>query len=196
MKLMQPDLNQDLGDGMHMRVLVAEDAALLAEATSRESAPSLWGPRPAGPYSLDDGHAALSAWDPAAGGQFSAGILHGRRLLGAVGLMPDRPGSVDLAYWIRPEQRGRGIASRAVQATTLWTHRSLAIARIWLEIHPGNEASLRVAQRAGYHLKRRLPRHCRDWSCEDAEHDSWHDCLIWVHVTGQAPGAGRDGWQK
>ena len=55
--------------------------------------------------------------------------------------MPDRPGSIELAYWIRPEQRGWGIASRAVPAATLWTHRSLAIARIWLEIHPGNEPS-------------------------------------------------------
>jgi len=176
-----------------MRALVTEDAALLAEATSRESAPSLWGPRPAGPYSLHDGQAALSAWDPAAGGQLSIGILQGHQLLGAVGLMPDRPGSVELAYWIRPEQRGRGIASRATRATTLWTHRSLAIPRVWLEIEPGNEPSLRVAQRAGYHFEQRLSEHCRDWSSEDAEHDSWHDCLIWAHVRDRAPGADRDG---
>src|SRR6266496_727232 len=153
MKLMQRDLNLNLGKGLHMRTLVADDAALLAEATSGESAPSLWGPRPAGPYSLHDGHAALSAWDPAAGGQFSIGILHGRVLLGAVGLMPDRPGSAELAYWMRPEQRGRGIASRAVRATALRAHRSLGIARIWLELRPGNEPSLRVAQRAGYRFE-------------------------------------------
>ncbi|HYU04674.1 MAG TPA: GNAT family protein [Jatrophihabitantaceae bacterium] len=189
MKVMQRDLNLDLGKGLHMRTLVADDAALLAESTSEESAPSLWGPRPAGPYSLHDGQAALSAWDPAAGGQFSIGILHGQQLLGAVGLMPDRPGSIELAYWIRPEQRRRGIAAQAVHATTLWTHRSLAIPRIWLEIEPGNEPSLRLAQRAGYHFEERLSEHCRDWSSEDAEHDSWHDCLIWAHVRDQAIGA-------
>lgn len=181
------DLDLDLGDDLHMRVLVKDDAALLAEATSGESAPSLWGPRPAGPYSLHDAQAALSAWDPGAGGQFSIGILHGRRLLGAVGLMPDRPGSIELAYWIRPEDRGRGIASRAVHATTQWVHRNLAIPRIWLEIHPGNEPSLRLAQHAGYHFEQRLYQHCRDWSCEDADHDSWHDCLIWAHVSEQIP---------
>ena len=103
----------------------------------------------AGPYSLRDAQAALSAWDPAAGGQFSIGILRGRQLLGAVGLMPDRPGSAELAYWVRPGQRGRGIAAQAVRATTPWAHRSLGIPRIWLEINPGNEPSLRVAQRAG-----------------------------------------------
>jgi RimJ/RimL family protein N-acetyltransferase len=187
---MWPDLNLDLGHGLYMRILVTDDAALLAEATSGESAPSLWGPRPAGPYSLRDARAALSAWDPAAGSQFSIGILHGQQLLGAIGLMPDRQGSTELAYWIRPEQRGLGIASRAVQAATLWTHRSLAIPRIWLEIDPGNEPSLRVARRAGYHFEQRLSRHCREWSCGDAEHDSWHDCLIWAHESDRAPGGG------
>jgi RimJ/RimL family protein N-acetyltransferase len=192
MKLMQPDPNLDLGDGLHMRTLLTDDAALLAEATSGEPARSLWGPRPVGPYSLHDAQTALSAWDAAAGGQFSIAILHGRRLLGAVGLMPDRPGSIELAYWIRPGQRGRGIASRAVHAATLWAHRSLATPRIWLEINPGNEPSLRVAQRAGYTFEQRLPQHCRNWSREDAEHDSWHDCLIWTHVSDQASGASHD----
>lgn len=181
MNHMKPDLNLEIGNGLHMRALAAEDAALLMEATSGESEPALWGPRPAGPYSLRDGQAALSAWDRAAGGQFSIGVLRGKQLVGAVGLMPDQPGSAELAYWIRPEQRGKGIASRAVPAATLWAHRDLAIARIWLEIRPGNEPSLRVAQRSGYHFEQRLSRHCRDWASEDAEHDSWHDCLIWAH---------------
>ena len=178
---MQPEESLDLGHGLHMRVLVTDDAALLAEATSEEQDPALWGPRPAGPYSLRDAQAALSAWDPAAGGQFSIGILRGRQLLGAVGLMPDRPGSAELAYWVRPAQRGRGIAAQAVLATTPWAHRSLGIPRIWLEIQPANEPSLRVARRAGYRFEQRLPRHCRDWADEDAEQDSWHDCLTWAH---------------
>jgi RimJ/RimL family protein N-acetyltransferase len=75
-----------------------------------------------------------------------------------------------------------GIASQAVRAATLWTHRSLAINRIWLEINPSNTPSIRVAQRAGYQLEQRIPRHCRDWAREDPEQDSRHDCLIWAHV--------------
>src|SRR5260370_40368416 len=160
MKLMRPDLNLDLSHGLHMRTLRKEDAALLAEATSREPAPSLWCPRPAGPYPLYDAQSALSAWDPAAGGQFSIGVLRGGRLLGAVGLMPDRPGSTELAYWIRPEQRGRGIGSRAVHAATLWTHHRLAIPRIWLEIPPGNAPSPPGARRARHPLAQRNPHPC------------------------------------
>jgi hypothetical protein len=77
----------------------------------------------------------------------------------------------------------RGIlAARRRPCTTLRAHRSLGIARTWLEIQPGNKPSLRVAQRAGYRFEQRLPRHCRDWAEEDADKDSWHDCLIWAHV--------------
>ena len=165
-----------------MRVLAAAAAALLVEATAAESAPALWGPRPAGPYTAADARAALAAWDPDAGGQLSLGMLGGRRLLGAVGLMPDGPGSAELAYWVRPEERGRGIAALGVRAATSWAQSSLGISRLWLEIEPGNAASLRVAERAGYRFERRLPRHCRSWLTDDAEHDSWHDCLIWAVV--------------
>jgi RimJ/RimL family protein N-acetyltransferase len=185
---MEPvDADLDLGGGLRLRALAAADAAMLAEATSEEPGRSLWGAYPAGPYSLRDARAALAAWDPAAGGQFSLGILRGGRLLGAVGLMPDRPGSVELAYWVRPAERRRGLAARAVLAVTPWAHRNLA-ARIWLEIEPGNEPSLRLARRTGYRFEQRIPRHCRDWIDEDAERDSWHDCLIWVHEAGSPPG--------
>ncbi|MEU3854062.1 GNAT family protein [Streptomyces sp. NPDC029554] len=175
------DLDLSLGDGLHARILSVDDAALLVEATGRETARSLWAARPAGPYALYDAQAALSLWDPAAEGQFSLGILREGRLLGAIGLMPDGPGSIELAYWIRPEERRRGIASRAVHATTSWAHDALGAAKIWLEINPGNEPSLHLAQRAGYHFEQRLPRHCRDWASENVQYDSWHDCLIWTH---------------
>ena len=181
------DLNLRLGDGLYARVLAADDAVLLVEATSRETARSLWAGRPAGPYALHDARAALSLWDPAAQGQFSVGILREERLLGAVGLMPDRPASIELAYWTRPEQRGQGIASRAVQAITLQAHHALGASRVWLEINPRNQPSLRLAQRLGYHFEQRLPRHCRNWTSEDAQHDSWHDCLIWTHHSQQTP---------
>ena len=58
------------------------------------------------------------------------------------------------------------------------------------DAEPGNEPSLRLARHAGYRFEQRLHRHCRDWSCEDAEHDSWHDCLIWTHVSDRTPHAG------
>jgi RimJ/RimL family protein N-acetyltransferase len=179
-------------DGLRLRPLSDRDAPLLVEATRQESGRSLWGPHPVGPYAPSDARSALRAWDPGAGQQRSYGLLRGARLIGALGLMPDGPGSAELAYWVRPEERGHGIAARAVRSFTGWAHDNLGIARLWLEINPENAPSLRVAQRSGYLLEQRLPRHCRSWTDEDPEHDTWHDCLVWIHIArpDQRPGSG------
>jgi RimJ/RimL family protein N-acetyltransferase len=173
----------DMGD-LRLRTLNTQDAALLVEATRAESARALWGPRPAGPYSLEDARSALRAWDPHQGRQLSFGVLDGLRLVAALGLMLDGPhsDSAELAYWVRPEARRRGIALRSVQHITAWAHATAGFSRIWLEIDPDNTPSLRLAERAGYRLEQRLPRHCRAWRSDDPEHDTWHDCLIWVHT--------------
>lgn len=171
----------DLGD-LRLRTLVQEDVPLLVEATRHEQARALWGPRPAGPYSLEDAKTALQQWDPAGGKQVSYGVLEAERLVAAVGLMLQGPHSAELAYWVRPEERRRGIGLRSVHALTAWAHRDAGLARLWLEIEPGNTASLELARRAGYQLERRLARHCRSWLAEDPDRDHWHDCLIFAHT--------------
>lgn len=173
-------LRLDLGGGLVVRTLAPDDGGMLVEATRGEVAPALWGPRPAGPYTMGDATAALRAWDPCAGGQVSFGVLADDRLLAALGLMPDDPGSAELAYWTSPEARGRGIAASALGALTGWAHRHAGLRRLWLEIDPGNAASLAVARRAGYRFDRSLPRHCRAWADEDPARDRRHDCLIWA----------------
>ncbi|WP_412515512.1 GNAT family N-acetyltransferase [Actinomadura madurae] len=172
----------DLGRGLRLRTLTRHDVALVVEATGTETARSLWGPHPAGPYTPRDAHAALDDWDPAAGNQASYGLLMHDRLLGALGLMIDGPRSAELAYWVRPENRRRGLALRGVGALTRWAYDDLGLDRIWLEIEPGNTPSLRLADRAGYRYERRLPRHCRAWKATDPDRDTWHDCMIWGHV--------------
>ncbi|MEV5569722.1 GNAT family N-acetyltransferase [Spirillospora sp. NPDC052269] len=167
-------------DGLRLRTLDGPDVALLVEATSGEPGRSLWGPH-LGPYSPSDAEAALADWAPAKEGQFSLGVIRNGRLLGAIGLIPDRPGSIELAYWLQPEERGKGIASHAARAATRWAHDVLAVPRIWLEIEPGNEPSQRLAQRIGFEFDQLIPKHCRTWTHPDAEHDTWHDCLIWTH---------------
>lgn len=169
-------------DELQVRTLVPDDAPLVVEATRVERAPALWGPRPGGPYSLDYALAALRDWNPEASGQASYGVLEHGRLVGALGLMPDGPSSAELAYWLRPQVRGRGIAWRSVAALTAWAHGGVPLRRIWLEIDPEHVASRRVAERAGYSYEQRLARHCRSWKSNDPASDSWHDCDIWVHL--------------
>lgn len=171
----------ELADGdLLLRTLTSQDAPLVVAATAGETSPAFWGPRPAGPYTLEQAVAALADWSPGSD-RVSYGLLRGDRLLAVVGLMRDGRDSAELAYWVRPEERGKGLASRALRLLTGWAHES-GLARLWLEIRPDNAASLRVAERSGYRFQERLPDHCRSWVHDDAARDERHDCLIWVHT--------------
>ncbi|MBF8189788.1 GNAT family N-acetyltransferase [Nonomuraea sp. K274] len=52
-------------------------------------------------------------------------------------------------YWIAPDARGRGYATRAVILLTRWLF-DMGAARVFLTIVAGNEASVAVARRAGF----------------------------------------------
>jgi RimJ/RimL family protein N-acetyltransferase len=155
-----------LGD-LTVRTLTVRDAELLVEATRNEPGMAVWGPHPVGPYTPEDAISALRAWDDA--GQTSFGVMAGDRLAGALGLMPDQPGSAELAYWVRPEDRGRRIAGHALRALADWALAEGGFERVWLEINPDNAASLKVAERAGFTFEERVANHCPP-----------HDCLIWA----------------
>ena len=53
-------------------------------------------------------------------------------------------------YWLAPSARGRGVATRALRLVTDWTLETAGIIRLDLYTHPDNDASGRVAERAGY----------------------------------------------
>jgi len=56
----------------------------------------------------------------------------------------------EIGYVTAPAARGRGVAGRAIDLVSHWAIRDLGLARIEAWIDVGNEASLRVAERAGY----------------------------------------------
>ena len=55
-----------------------------------------------------------------------------------------------IGYWLLPEARGRGLATRAVQLISDWAIEDLGIRRLRLYTEPGNERSQRVAERSGF----------------------------------------------
>jgi len=57
--------------------------------------------------------------------------------------------SAALGYWLAPDARGRGLASRAAQLLCDWGFAQLGLGRIELAILPENDASQRVAARLG-----------------------------------------------
>ncbi len=59
-------------------------------------------------------------------------------------------GNVQLGYWVKREARGRGVATRALRLLTDWALASLGAVRVQLHTEPGNRASQRVAEKAGF----------------------------------------------
>lgn len=66
---------------------------------------------------------------------------------------PGDPGMAEVGYWLRREARGRGAATRAVRLIAAWAFGELGIGRLSLTAMPQNEASQRVARRAGFTLE-------------------------------------------
>lgn len=65
-----------------------------------------------------------------------------------VNLAGSRGGSV--GFWLLPEARGRGLATRSVRLISRWALRELGLARLSLFTEPSNEKSQRVAERTGF----------------------------------------------
>ncbi|MDX6347325.1 MAG: hypothetical protein QOF84_2115 [Streptomyces sp.] len=85
----------------------------------------------------------------------SFAVTEGGTVIGQVGL-----GMIDftmrnarVGYWVLPEGRGRGIASRALEGATRWAFRDLGLHRLELGHAIGNDASCGVARRCAYALE-------------------------------------------
>lgn len=89
-----------------------------------------------------------------AGRELALAIVSARdgRLLGSVGLskvsFTEMTGEV--GYWVCRQERGRGAGTRAVRLLSAWALRELGLERLELLANPENEASQRLARRAGY----------------------------------------------
>jgi RimJ/RimL family protein N-acetyltransferase len=113
---------------------------------------------PAMPYPYSQAHArafvqhAPQAWSDGSSAAFVIARAPGGEGLGMVGVhFPAAdPGLAEVGYWLRREARGRGAATIAVRLVSGWAFGPLGIERLSLMTAPQNEASQRVAQRAGF----------------------------------------------
>ena len=86
--------------------------------------------------------------------RFAVVDAHDDHRLGQVGLnFNPRHVSAEAHYWVVASERGRGVASRALSLLIDWGF-SKGIERVFLVIHPENEASNRLAATLGFHTRR------------------------------------------
>jgi RimJ/RimL family protein N-acetyltransferase len=95
-----------------------------------------------------------------------------------------------VAYWLAPEARGRGLATRSVRLLTPWAFDTFAeLVRIELWSIVGNEASDAVARRAGFVeegvLRSRLPLR-----------DEYRDVRCFSFVRGDRPMLGDESAER
>lgn len=85
----------------------------------------------------------------------------------------------DTFYWIDPSHRRQGIASEALMLITDWVFAEHDVVRAQLVTHPDNEASQRVAIRAGYQREGTL----RAW---EPVKDSQPDVVMWSRLASDS----------
>lgn len=95
---------------------------------------------------------------------------------GAIGLVARHEWNAEIGYWMAPAFRGRGLTGRALELISAWGE-DVGFARLQLTIFPGNEASERVARKAGY-VKEGLLRNYAN------QRGAIKDATIWSRVRG------------
>jgi len=109
------------------------------------------------PSPYDESHArtwieqTLRDWDDRAHAAFAV-TDGGGEVVGAMGLRLHRQYSVNasIGYWVAREARGRGVATIALRLLARWALEEARLPRLELVTDPGNAASQKVAERAGF----------------------------------------------
>ncbi|MBI3744961.1 MAG: GNAT family N-acetyltransferase [Chloroflexi bacterium] len=109
------------------------------------------------PYTLDDARwfVASCAEESITGPSAHFAIVDPATdlLLGAIsrhGPRAETPHRAAIGYWLAPEARGRGVATRAVRLLVDWSFATSTTVRMELYTDVENERSGRVARRAGF----------------------------------------------
>jgi RimJ/RimL family protein N-acetyltransferase len=162
-----PAPDRPLTDGTLVLRLPREADAPAIAAACADPEIARWIPVPV-PYRLEDARAFVAfiaeGWSSGREPTFVIADAADGALLGTLAFhrRPDEPGKAAVGYWLAPGARGRGAATGAVLLAVRWAFGiEPALVRMELLTLVGNEASGRVALRAGFTregvLRRYLP---------------------------------------
>ena len=155
MKIRPPD--PPLSDGaIALRPWTDGDVPAVADAC-RDPEIAHWIDDVPAPYTRADARAyvatARRGWKDGSLWAFAVTDVATGELLGSCGIgWQDRPqGVAEIGYWVRSGTRRRGVATRAVRLASRWAFDECGVQRLQLRADVRNDASLRVAERAGFH---------------------------------------------
>jgi len=130
-----------------------EDDALAVTAACQDPEIARWIPVIPSPYSEEDARGFLEqsrlSWDLGEAYGFAI-VDEANELLGAIAMRMLRFSVGHIGYWVTSGARGRGVATNALNALCRWAVDDLGLKRLELMTDPGNVASQRVAEKAGF----------------------------------------------
>jgi ribosomal-protein-alanine N-acetyltransferase len=166
------------GPGLTLRPWQATDAAVVAAAYD-EPGIRQWHSRS---MTVDEALAWIADWPRRWQQETGAGwAVVDDGVLGQISLrsIDLAAGLAEISYWVLPEARGRGIAATALTVVTGWAFDVLGLHRIEVLHSTRNEASCRVAERAGYPYEATLRSNV-------LHADGWHDMHLHARVAGDS----------
>ncbi|KUN77093.1 GNAT family N-acetyltransferase [Streptomyces griseoruber] len=168
------------GDGLVLRPWRTEDAPAV-HAAFQDPVLNRWHIRTADSVEEVVGwiEAWQKGWESERDAQWAVADADTDGVVGRVALrgIQLEEGVAEVAYWTTRAARGRGVAVRATTALTRWAVDEIGLHRLELMHSTANEASCRVAIKAGFALegtKRSAAIH----------QDGWHDMHLHARVRG------------
>src|SRR5436305_13098359 len=105
------------------------------------------------PYTTDDAIGFISGAGAGPAEEWvrlAIGEAGSQTAIGSIGVRTISAKTAQTGYWVAPEARGRGLASRSLVLVSRWALGTFPIARLQLFTDVENPASMRVAERAGF----------------------------------------------
>jgi RimJ/RimL family protein N-acetyltransferase len=114
------------------------------------------------PYTIEDAHRFITgtarAWAEREAAHFVIADSQDR-LTGYLGVLSveDAMRVIEIGYWVKASERGRGVATSALRLALEWVGEAIGPDRIELGMLAGNEASRAVAEKTGFEFDRSEP---------------------------------------
>ena len=152
MKLRPPD--PPLSDGtVTLRPWNERDVDAIHAACQDEEI-AYWLPTLPVPYARSDAREYVrktkQSWRDGNDAFFAITTVATGDVVGSIGMRCHGDGRATVGYWVAREARGRGFATRGLKLISNWALDVIGLDRLELIAEPENEASCKVAERAGY----------------------------------------------
>ena len=93
---------------------------------------------------------SIEAWREGTAAMFAITDANGREMLGSISREPMNGHIAEFGYWLAPQARGKGAATRALRLIVDWTLATTSAIRLESYTDAGNDRSGAVLLRAGF----------------------------------------------